>query len=246
MTRELNRSESRFKQTDIYRSINRLLIYQGVFREVCFENLDSILDIGCGEAPDIEYIIRNNKMRGIMVGLDIYSHKKWKDIMLHYDRVHFLVADAHYLPFRLEEFDFVFAKDLLHHIQKDQIRVIEEALRVVGNLGILRVIEANRYHINPILVLKNDKSHDHFTLKQIHKLKKCLSFGEFYGFELLPSFSTSMRDIIWNFFAIFFWFSTTWFIGRRFLFLYIKMKEKLMRNNLTYYVLSKKKVREYN
>jgi SAM-dependent methyltransferase len=241
MTKELYRSKPRFKQTDVYGLITKLLICKGIFRGVHFENLGYILDNGCGDAPEISYIVENNKMQGIMVGLDIYPHRKWKNIISHHNCVNFVVADAHYSPFRSEIFDFVFLRDLLHHIHKNHVVVIREAFRVVRNSGILRVIEANRYHINPLLVYKRDKSHDHFTLEQMRRLKKLLSFDELYGFELLPTFSSSKRNIIWNFFVFLFWFSTTWFMSRRFLGLYIKMKEKLMKGNLTYYVLSKRK-----
>jgi ubiquinone/menaquinone biosynthesis C-methylase UbiE len=237
-------SKPRFKQTAIYDSMNKLLIRKGVFRGVHLENLGSVLDIGCGEAPELSFIAKNYKMHGFMVGIDVCPHPKWKSVVSQHNYVNFVVASAHYLPLRSDIFDFVFLKDLLHHVSNDHIRVIREAYAVVRNLGMLRVIEANRYSINPILVFKSDRSHDHFTFEQMSNLKKHLSFDELYGFELLPSFSNSKRDSIWNFFVIFFWFSTTWPMGRRFLSLYIKMKEKLMRGNLTYYVLSKKKMQE--
>ena len=244
MTDELNCNKPRFKQTKIYDSINKLLILKGVFRGLHLEDLGYILDIGCGKAPEISFIAEKENMQGIIVGLDIRSHQEWKSIKSHHNCTNFVVADAHHLPFKSEIFDFVFLKDVLHHISKDRVKVIREASRVVKNLKTLRVIEANRYHINPILVFKSDKTHDHLTFEQLRRIKRRLSFDDLYGFELLPSFSRSKRHLIWNFFVIFFWFSTTWFIGRHFLFLYVKTKENLMRGNLTYYVLSKRKVRD--
>ena len=234
-------SKPRFNQTTIYDSMTKLLIRKGVFRGVHLENLGSVLDIGCGEAPELSFIAKNYRMHDLMVGIDVCHHPNWKSVVLQHYYVNFVVASAHYLPLRSDIFDFVFLKDLLHHVSKDHVRVIREAYAVVRNLGMLRVIEANRYSINPILVFKSDRSHDHFTFEQMSNLKKQLPFDELYGFELLPSFSNSKTDSIWNFFVIFFWFFTTWPMGRRFLLLYIKLKEKLLQGNLTYYVLSKRK-----
>lgn len=214
---------------------------KGIFRGIRFENLYSILDIGCGRAPELSFIAENCKIRGSIVGIDVYSYHKWKDISIHnHSKINFVVASAHNLPFRPGTFDFVFLKDVLHHILKNRTKVIREAYTTVKKMGTLRVIEANRYNINPILVFKGDKSHDHFTLNQMLQIKKHFSFEEFYGFELLPSFSSSKKDIIWNFFAVFFWLLSTWSISRRILFLFVKVKEKLIGSNLTYYVISKR------
>jgi SAM-dependent methyltransferase len=242
--KKLSNSKPRFKQTEVYGLINKLLIFEGVFRGLDLEKFNFILDIGCGESPEIQFIADNNKTCAFMIGLDIYPRKKWKSIMLHSNLVNFFVADANHLPFRQEVFDFVIIKDVLHHIRKDHIRVICEAFKVVRNFGTLRIIEANRYHINSILVFKRDKSHDHFTLKEIKRIKKCLYFDELYGFELLPSFSIFNRDFFWNFFVLLFWFLSTWSVGRYFLLLYIRVKEKFFKDNLTYYVLSKNRIRK--
>ena len=235
MSKKLNGSRPRFKQTEVYGLINKLLILKGVFHGFNIEKFDLILDIGCGEAPEISFIAgSDDKMQGLMIGLDISPHEKWKNIMLRSNHVNFLVADARYLPFRPEVFDFVYIKDVLHHIRKDCVRVIIEAFKVVKNFGTLRVIEANRYHINPILVFKRDRQHDHFTVKEIASIKKYLTFDELYGFELLPSFSIFKRDILWNSLVVLFWLLSTWSTGRYLLLLYIRIREKLFKGNLTY------------
>jgi ubiquinone/menaquinone biosynthesis C-methylase UbiE len=232
----------RFRQTVIYDLMTKLLIQNGVFREVSLDNLGTVLDVGCGEAPELSFISKKYNEDCFLVGIDIRPHSTWKSVIPQHNNVNFIMASAHYLPLRSGIFNFVFLKDVLHHVSDDRIGVIKEACRVLRNQGMLRVIEANRYSINPILVLKRDRSHDHFTFEQMSSLKKHLSFDELYGFELLPSFSNSKADSIWNFFVIFFWLCTTWPLGRRVLSLYIRTKEKIMKGNLTYYVLSKRKI----
>ena len=216
---------------------------KGVFRGIHFEEFGSILDIGCGEGAELSFMAENRKAPGYIVGIDICPHvQKWQISAKRQNHINFIVASANNLPFKSDIFDFVFLKDVLHHISGSRIDVIREAYNVVRELGVLRVVEANRYHINPILVFKSDKSHDHYTLKQMHSLQTYLPFDTIYGFELLPSGSTFKKDFLWNGFVMIFWLLTTWSIGKRFLFLYTIFKEKFIRGNLTYYVLSKKKM----
>lgn len=133
MENNLEQNKPRFKQTYSYNLINRLLMLKGVFRGVNFADLNSILDIGCGEASDISFIVRNDKNKQrVIVGLNITSNQGWKNVISCYGNVDFTVASAHYLPFRPETFDFVFLKDVLHHIVGDHRRVIEEASNVVS------------------------------------------------------------------------------------------------------------------
>jgi SAM-dependent methyltransferase len=219
-----------------------MLMRKGVFRGILFEDIGSILDIGCGEASELSFIAKNHKKPDLIVGVDICPHRqKWQIYSKRQNNVNFIVASATNLPLKPDLFDFVFLKDVLHHISKNRMNVIREAYLVVRNLGILRVVEANRYHVNPILVFKRDNSHDHLTLKQIHSLQKHLRFDELYGFELLPSSSNLKKDILWNCFVHVFWLLTSWSIGIKSLLLYTRLKEKLLPSSLTYYVLNRKK-----
>jgi ubiquinone/menaquinone biosynthesis C-methylase UbiE len=213
---------------------------KGIFREIAFENL-SILDIGCGEAPELKFIVENFKNHGLIVGCDICTGQNWKNASLHHN-INFVLASAHNLPFISNKFDFVFIKDVLHHISKNHPQIIEEAYTVVNNnIGILRIVEANRYSISPILVYKDDQSHDHFSLEKLRSLMRTIAFGELYGFELLPSFSKSKKNFLWNFFVFWLWLFTSSRISRYFLSAYIQIKERLLQGFQSYYVLSKRK-----
>jgi SAM-dependent methyltransferase len=238
-TRFLFRLSLLLKQTYDYLLLNRLLIIENVFRGVDITHVHSLLEIGSGEAYDVRILKEIKNFRGLIVALDINRYKVWYSIK---KDINFIVADAHYLPFRSEIFDFVFLKDVLHHIRKNHKYCIKEALRVVRANGLLRIIEANRYHINPILVYKSDNKHDHFTLDQMCRLLRTFAFDEIYGYELLPSFSFSKKtSIIWNVFVFFFFILISSHITKKFIFLYLRIKEKFFKRYLTYYVLTKRK-----
>lgn len=172
--------------------------------------------------------------------------EKWLSVTKKFLNVTFIVASARNLPFRPGVFSAVLLKDVLHHIPKEySTLVIAEAFKAVKCSGILRIVEANRYHINPLIVYKKDNSHDHFTLSQLKLLQKTQHFDDFFGFELPPAFSTSKKHFLWNFFVAFFWLSSNIKIGQRSLFLFINVKERLVKSSLSYYVITKNKAREY-
>lgn len=240
MTEILKPNKPRFNQTTYYNSLNKVLMLKGVFNGAHLEKDGAVLDIGCGESFEILFLAERKKNINLIVGLDVKPHKNWKKA-ISYHNLHFIVADAHHIPFRSKVFNFVFLKDVLHHVPAGKPRIINEAYNVVKKGGTFKLIEANRYNINPILVFKNDRSHDHFSLEQLNGILNSLSFDTITGFELLPSFSNSVKDFFWNLFVLFFWFSTTSTLTRYCLSLYLKMKEKLLQRNLTYYALTKRK-----
>jgi SAM-dependent methyltransferase len=233
----------KFRQFGIYYSINRYLMCRGTFKSVNFEKLCSILDVGCGQAPEFSFVGANNKALDWLVGIDISPHKeKWKTIAKENNCAHFIIASAHNLPFRSGIFDFIFIKDVLHHIPSCRNKAIMESYKTIKHAGTLRIIEANRYHIVPLLVFKKDNVHDHLTLDNMKKMQKNFSFDKLNGFEVLPSFSSFNQDFLWNSFVFLLSFLTLLPNGQRILFLFVSFKEKLMKKHLAYYCLSKTKV----
>ncbi len=233
------KKRARFAQTYLLSEINLQLTLQGIFRGCNIKNLKSVLDVGCGRAREL---LRCQGSTELLVGVDIVYYKEWKS----FDTANFVIADSHFLPFKQNTFDFVFLKDLLHHILKSKSSVIDEAFEACKDKGLLRIIEANRYHINPILVYKMDKSHEHFTKRELQKIAQLHLFDELYSYELLPYFSPRKRDLLWNFFACIIFVLTTWRVTRKVLFLYTCLKERFLRNFLTYHVISKSKTSKRN
>jgi ubiquinone/menaquinone biosynthesis C-methylase UbiE len=222
--------------------LNRFLIIKNIFRDVKINQLDSILEIGVGNAYDIRFLMRFFNFQGLIIALDITKYKAWDSIKEN-SNINFVIADATYLPFRSKVYDFVFLKDVLHHIRKNRKLCIYEALRVTKNGGLLRIIEANRYNVNPILVYKSCHEHDHFTLEQMYKYMRAFRFDELYYFELLPMFSFSRKIyIIWNIFVGIFFIFISFKITRKMILLYLKIKEKFFKRYLEYFVLTKKSI----
>jgi ubiquinone/menaquinone biosynthesis C-methylase UbiE len=231
----------RFKQTATHNLVNESLIVKSILGNLPLRTVDAVLEIGCGEAPDLTYFVENLKMPNYLVGLDVSLSSNWRLLASRYKNLNFLVASGQFLPFKDHSFDFVFLRDVLHHVAHNHRAIIDEAIRILRSKGTLRVIEANRYHVNPILVMKSDQSHAHFTLKQLRQFKAAWSFEHLSGFEILPSFSSQISDLIWNLYVFVFWCLMTGYVGIQFASFFIRTKELLLGENLTYYVLSKRK-----
>ncbi len=223
----------RFIQSRRYTEINDLLTFEAICREVRIGNKQYALDVGCGRANEWS---RLSGLTDTAVGVDVR-----KPTRLPQRRVHFILADARYLPFKTPSFDFVLVKDLLHHIPRNNLKtVVEESCRVLKKKGTLKIVEANRYHMNSMIVWKEDKSHEHFSKTQIVSLP--LNYDKLYGYELLPWLSKSKTAFLWNVFVYVLVFLTTWATTSRVLFALLKIKERYLGNlGLSYYIISKQK-----
>jgi len=223
----------RFVQSQRYAKLNDLLTFEAICRGVRIGNKQYALDVGCGQANEWS---RLSEAIGTAVGVDIR-----KPARLPKRRIHFILADARFLPFKTRAFDFVLLKDLLHHTSRNNLKtVVDESSRVLKKKGTLKIVEANRYHMNSMTVWKEDKSHEHFSKTQLASLP--LNYDELYGYELLPWLSKSKTAFLWNVFVYVLVFLTTWSKTSRVLFAMVKTKERYLGNlGLSYYVISKQK-----
>jgi SAM-dependent methyltransferase len=70
-----------------------------------------ILDIGCGVGKDVEYFA---KLGHSILGLDVCSHRGWKEIQSVYDKSNFLCVD--FLQADLsEQFNLIYNSGCFHH-----------------------------------------------------------------------------------------------------------------------------------
>ena len=103
---------------------------------------DKILEVGCGEGANIVNLltlgITNN-----FTGVD-FSEEKISFCKKNLEKnTTFICADARNLPFNENEFDMVFARDLLHHVNNDRDLVISQLYKVTKPGGHTIIIEAN-------------------------------------------------------------------------------------------------------
>lgn len=112
---------------------NNLKMRNYVYSLIDFTEVQSILDIGCGDGYDLLQIAKLTQKNVRLVGIDKSTKKidEARKITQNDSRFSFLVHDvSSKLPFKNEEFNIVFSKDLLECItDKDQL--IKEVHRVL-------------------------------------------------------------------------------------------------------------------
>jgi len=93
---------------------------------------DTILDIGCGDAYQISYIVRH---KSYIVGIDI-SHEKLKEGKRRVREANLICASSEKLPFKPKFFNKVMCLELLEHL-KDPLKTLNEIDIVLKQKGVL-------------------------------------------------------------------------------------------------------------
>jgi ubiquinone/menaquinone biosynthesis C-methylase UbiE len=104
----------------------------GELRKYIFPQ-NKVLDIGAGSGHIAQIIEQETKARVIKLDLADLRTNMTKDD-------HFVIADAHSLPFKDKAVDVATLIDILHHC-RNQERIIKEAKRVVKPKGKIIIIE---------------------------------------------------------------------------------------------------------
>lgn len=129
------------------------------------QHAKNLLDIGCGDGTLWTMFFADKAE--LVIGLDITTFSSWHRQKM--GNLHFLRADAHFLPFRDNTFDIVFEKDTLHHLH-DPKRALCEMKRITKNKVIL--MEATKDNPISLLWMVKIKGHNHFSRFQLHCLVK--------------------------------------------------------------------------
>jgi SAM-dependent methyltransferase len=133
------------------------------------------LDLGCGDGLEAVYLAR----LGYSVdALDLEAHPAWDALSETWKgKLNFRTADVSDLGKLHEEYDLVFEKDMLHHVEQP-LAVLQEMRRLLKSGGRLLVAECNRY--NPILYLHLTLmgNHQHFSWTQLRSLLDRSNLGD--------------------------------------------------------------------
>lgn len=134
-----------------------------IFRKLNFDFKPSlkILDVGCGSGYNSR--IFRDVFKLDVKALDVYKHTNIEKFGLSFE-----LGSVFELPFADKTFDYVYAQDVLHHVdEQTQARpqhekALQELARVVKPDGYIIIVEANRY--NPLFYPHMVKllGHDHF------------------------------------------------------------------------------------
>ena len=121
--------------------------------------------------------------------------------------LNYIQADVTALPISSNMFDLIFAKDLLHHLNKPT-RALREFKRVLKKNASLIIVEADR--ANPFMSLYIRLGHNHFTIAQLSSLTRKAGLKN-YKVEKISAYphhflfiSKNPFDLIWDSFALIF------------------------------------------
>jgi SAM-dependent methyltransferase len=149
-----------------------------------------VLDVGAGDLVIASQVSASSRQ---VIAIDLNRPPLQVGLP---EAVEFLLADARFLPFRNGIFSLTYERDMLHHLQNksDMRRAIKEMIRVTLQEGRVKLLEANRYNLYPMLVMyvKKAEGHNHLPAKALRELTG--QSGEFYGFDLLPPTSIGTKN----------------------------------------------------
>lgn len=157
-----------------------------LYRQTVFAKLNipfrkhaTVLDVGCGDGEDADFMRKRFGLR--VSACDVYKNANIEKKSF----ISFKIGSIYKLPYKDKSFDYIYCKDILHHIDEPRqrlqkhLRGLRELRRVCKPSGTIIIVEANRYNpiFYPHLVLPG--GHNHFTQPYFHQL----IFSAFPGAE---------------------------------------------------------------
>lgn len=139
-----------------------------------FKSNHVLLDVGCGDGEFTKYLTKLYKLK--TKGIDVDISQNW-DYGTNAN-IQFEKGSIYELPFENNTFDYVFLKDILHHIDEPKHdsaqfkKAFNEIKRVCKPNGRIIILEANRYNplFYPHMVIL--EGHDHLRYNKLMNLIK--------------------------------------------------------------------------
>jgi ubiquinone/menaquinone biosynthesis C-methylase UbiE len=156
---------------------------------------NKILDIGCGPGSFVNEL----STRGFeATGIDITS--KFISFARKNYQGNFLVADAYDLPFKDREFDTVFVRNVLEHLEND-LKALKEAIRV-GNKVVITVPHQTPLNLrNRGLIFSHYQDRSHLRTYTFKTLKQLISQTKYVISDIKYSEPLPVRSIVFELFS---------------------------------------------
>lgn len=120
------------------------------------------LDVCCGAGTNAVYLAEKGfQVTGIDISSKAVEYAKEKATKANV-KIQFMVQNFLELPFRDEEFDFIFDMGCFHHVNVED--------RILFIKGIHRILKKDGYYLLVCFSYKNGPARNHFTRKQITEL----------------------------------------------------------------------------
>ncbi len=169
-----NHKEIEYPDTDP----ESIIRYNRAIDLVTINSGEKILDIGCKYATLKELLVKKN-VQADYYGVDISSSVFHKIKDFNPDK--FFVADASQnLPFENAKFDYVFALEIMEHVESPTI-MLNEIYRVLKDTGRLILSVPNVYSWNEIIgnLFKQADTEGHISAFTHQIMERLMSFTKF-------------------------------------------------------------------
>ncbi len=157
------------------------------FIEKCLVKQGKVLDLCCGAGTNTIYLAQSGfDVIGTDISPTAIKIARKKAEQAHVD-IKFMVQSFLNLPFKAEEFDFVFDMGCFHHVK------IEDRTGFIR--GVQRILKNRGTYMLTCFSFKNGVGWNHFTRKQIHDF-----FSEYFEINRIGHFSSIEGDGFKRFF----------------------------------------------
>jgi ubiquinone/menaquinone biosynthesis C-methylase UbiE len=148
-----------------------------------------LLDLGCGYGADTQSFSAYARS---VVGVDLDYHKTWEKIKN--KKIRFVQSPSEKLPFRNGDFQAIYLKDLLHHVD-DVEKTLKETKRISSDDVNIVIIEGNRYNPLFYFLVTKLKGHEHFSRSKFKSLVlKYYPNANFFSLEAYPPFFLGLKQ----------------------------------------------------
>lgn len=155
-----------------------------------------VLDIGCGTGEAI-LMLSSSLPNSLLCGVDLSKGMIAKAKAKTHDnkRILFQAAESNFLPFKSDQFDFIFTTNSFHHYNEPVNSLLEmkRILKIGGSLFLLDVCSTKSLGIKIWDIYQRLKDKGHIKYYSLVEIADYLVFAGFKDVQLLYSESSFMK-----------------------------------------------------